>query len=31
MDDSLWQSERFIGDGGPWGALTDDEPRARDA
>ena len=24
MDDSLWQSERFIGDGGPWGVLQDD-------
>ena len=23
MDDSLWQSERFIGDGGPWGVLRD--------
>jgi 2-oxoisovalerate dehydrogenase E1 component alpha subunit len=21
MDDTLWESERFIGDGGPWGAL----------
>ena len=24
MDDPLWESERFIGDGGPWGALRDD-------
>src|SRR3954471_16548957 len=23
MDDPLWNSERFIGDGGPWGALAD--------
>jgi 2-oxoisovalerate dehydrogenase E1 component subunit alpha len=22
MDDPLWQGARFIGDGGPWGALT---------
>jgi TPP-dependent pyruvate/acetoin dehydrogenase alpha subunit len=21
MDDPLWTGERFIGDGGPWGAL----------
>ena len=24
MDDPLWNTERFIGDGGPWGVLTDD-------
>ena len=24
MDDPLWGTERFIGDGGPWGVLTDD-------
>jgi 2-oxoisovalerate dehydrogenase E1 component alpha subunit len=24
MDDPLWNSERFIGDGGPWGVLSDD-------
>ena len=23
MDDPLWQGKRFIGDGGPWGALSD--------
>ncbi len=22
MDDPLWESERFIGDGGPWGVLS---------
>jgi 2-oxoisovalerate dehydrogenase E1 component alpha subunit len=24
MDDPLWTGTRFIGDGGPWGALADD-------
>jgi hypothetical protein len=23
MDDPLWTGARFIGDGGPWGALSD--------
>jgi TPP-dependent pyruvate/acetoin dehydrogenase alpha subunit len=23
MDDPLWQGVRFIGDGGPWGVLSD--------
>jgi len=25
MDDPLWTGERFIGDGGPWGALSNGE------
>jgi 2-oxoisovalerate dehydrogenase E1 component alpha subunit len=25
MDDPLWQSERFIGDGGPWGVLKSED------
>ena len=25
MDDPLWESERFIGDGGPWGVLRESE------